>query len=106
MHRKKPSSLVGRKAAVRTGLDMEMRYSGTLFVKEKNFAPSSSAGIRQMLRMLTPADQLHMHPLRMQSRYAAEATRFSFCSPLLEACSPVGVTVRQKAGKEGGWLGD
>jgi len=68
---------------------MEVRYSGILFVEDKNLAPNCRAGIRQVLRMLTPADQLHVHPLRMQSRYPAEASRFSFCSPLFEACSPV-----------------
>jgi hypothetical protein len=62
VHGEESGSLVGRKSAVRTGLDMEVRYAGILFIEEINLAAHCSARIRQMLRMLIPADQLHVHP--------------------------------------------
>src|SRR5260370_38171895 len=49
--------------------------------------------------MITSAEDLHVHPLRMQPRDGTEAIMFYVSSPLDEARSPDGQTVRQEANK-------
>ena len=47
--------------------------------------------------MITSAENLHVHPLRMQPRDGTEALMFHVSSPLDEARPQTGQTVRQEA---------
>jgi hypothetical protein len=73
MHRQQAGSLVHWKSAVWARLDLKVCYSGVFFVEKEYIAWIGWAGIRQLMRLLTSTDQLHVHPLRMQPREGTEA---------------------------------
>ena len=73
MHRQQPGRLVYRKPAVWSSVHMKVGYSSALFIEKENIAEKSWLGICQLLRMFTSANDLHMHPLRMQPRDGIEA---------------------------------
>lgn len=68
MHSEKPGGLINGKTAVGAGLNMKMGHSRILFVKEEDIAVRHGARRQQLLRIVTSADHLHVHPLRMQPR--------------------------------------
>jgi len=73
VHRQQPGGLVYGKPAVWSGVDMKVGYSRAPFIEKVNIAGKSWAGICHLMRMFTSADELHLHPLRMQSRDETEA---------------------------------
>src|SRR5467141_3702609 len=81
MHRQKASGLIDWKSAVRARLDMKVPYSGIFFVEKENIARKCCLRIRQLMRMCTSADHLHLHPLRMRPRAETEADEFSILRP-------------------------
>jgi hypothetical protein len=60
---------------------MKMRHASVFFIEKEDIAGKSRAGIRQLMRLLTSADHLHVHPLRMQPRDETEANEFLFFAP-------------------------
>jgi hypothetical protein len=76
MHGQQSGGLIDRETAVGPGLYMEMGYSRVLFVKEEGIAVGDGTGSQQLMRMVTSADYLHVHPLRMQPRDGTEANEF------------------------------
>ena len=97
MHRQEPCGLINWKAAVRTCLDMKVRHSRVLFVEEVNIARKCRAGIRQLMRLLTSADNLHMHPLRMRPGAGTKAVEFSILCPSTRRVPQIGYSVKQEA---------
>src|SRR5215470_6785526 len=58
-----------------------MSDSRVSFVEEVDIAGRSGLGSGQMMRMVTSADYLHVHPLRMQPRDGTEANGLFFLCP-------------------------
>ena len=85
MHRQETCGLLNRESTVRACGDLEVRDSGVFFVEKIDITRKCWAGIRQMMRLLTSADQLQVHPLRMQPRCGNEAISFLFFAPFQDA---------------------
>ncbi len=81
VHRQQPRRLVYRKSPVWAGLHVKMGRPGILFIKEEDVARKRGTGIWHLLRMVTSADRLHVHPLRMQPRDGTEAYQILIFAP-------------------------
>jgi hypothetical protein len=101
VHRQQPGSLVDWKPTVRPGFDLKMGYSGIFFVKEEKIARINWAGIRQLMRLITSTDQLHVHPLRMQPRGGTEALKYFSFHPFTGRIAHTPQAGSQEAATEG-----
>src|SRR5260221_13812186 len=99
MHGQQPGGLVHGEPSIWSGVHMKMGYSSTLLIEKENIAGKRRAGTAQMLWMFTSADNLHVHPLRMQPRDGIEAFSFSNLRPSTRHIPQMEKTARQEARK-------
>src|SRR5258707_13544585 len=99
MHGQQPGGLVHREPSIWSGVPMKMGYARPLLIEKENIAGKRRAGTPQMLWIFTSADNLHVHPLRMQPRDGTEAFRFSNLCPPTRHIPQMELTARQEAKK-------
>ncbi len=82
--------MVQGKPPVRPGFNVKVRHSSVFFVEKEDIARKTWAGIHLLLRMLTSADHLHVHPLRMQPRDGTEANEVFVLHPSTRGIPHIG----------------
>jgi len=63
MHGKKSGRLIYRKTPIGSRLHMKVGNARVFFVKEEGIAVGNRTRSEQLMRMVTSADHLHVHPL-------------------------------------------
>src|SRR5215471_576483 len=102
MHSQQSRRLIHWQAAVGTCGNVEMSDSRVSFVEEVDIAGRSGLGSGQMMRMVTSADYLHVHPPECSLVTEPKPTDYFLSLPLEEAGPKLGKLSRNEISAEAG----